>query len=348
MCLYPTKIKNKKYQATKKNGGVPPLKPVYFDTISMVSVDCGRCIECRKKKARDWQMRLSEEMRSTDLRGYFVTWTFSDESLKDLREILRKEDESRTWENFEDENQICRIAVRRYLERWRKKHGKSLRHWMITEKGQSNSERVHMHGIVWTNEDKEDITDRWGYGICDIGKKGVGELSAGYLVKYMSKVDEKHKEYKSKVFASAGIGAGYLKRRDSKRHEFKGEDTKKVYTDRTGRKLPLPKYFRDKIWSEEEREFLFKDSMEQEKAWVLGQEIDTSDVYGKVDYENAILRARAYNKRMGYLERKDFDKELYKKRKLEQTSYERKERQEDIEYRKMVENRERRVQRGSS
>ena len=175
MCLYSTKIKNKKYQATKKNGGVIPPKPGYYDKIEFVSVECGRCIECRKKKGREWQMRLVEEMRNSKTRAYFVTWTFSDEGLKELRGLLKAEDPERTWENWNDENQMCRIAVRRYMKRWQKKYGKWMRHWMITEKGQSNTERIHMHGIVWTDEDKEDIKEKWKYGIVDIGKKGVGE-----------------------------------------------------------------------------------------------------------------------------------------------------------------------------
>ncbi len=168
----------------------------------------------------------------------------------------------------------------------------------------------------------------------DIGKKGVGEASAGYLVKYMSKTDEKHKEYKSKVFASKGIGIGYLGRKDSKRHRYDGLDTKKDYRDRKLNRLPLPKYFRDKIWTEEEREWMFKSSMEEEKAYVLGQEIDISDMEGKIDYENAIIEARKYNKRMGYLG-KDFDESRIKKWKKEKGKFKRYD-QERLEARKRI------------
>ncbi len=336
MCLFPTKIQNKKYQANKKNGGVIPPKPDYYEKIEFVSVDCGRCMECRKKKGRDWQMRLSEEMRAADKRAYFVTWTFSDEGLKELRGLLKEEDQERVYENFEDENQMCRIAVRRMLERWRKRYGRSLRHWIVTEKGQSNTERIHMHGIVWTDEDKNDIDKYWKYGIVDIGKKGVSEASAGYLVKYMSKIDVKHKEYKSKVFASKGIGAGYLKRRDSKRHVYNGEDTKTDYKTRDLVTLPIPKYFRDKLWTDQEREWMFKSSMEEEKAYVLGQEIDTSDVFGKMDHEKALIEARKKNKRYGYLENKDFDTSRIKSRNKKLNRYERRERDEQ-ENRKRLE-----------
>ncbi len=110
---------------------------------------------------------------------------------------------------------------------------------MITEKGQTRTERIHMHGIVWTNENKDDIIGKWNYGIADIGKKGVNEDSAGYLVKYMSKVDEMHKEFKSKVFTSAGIGKGYIDREDAKRHEYEKDKTIEEYRDRKGNKTDI-------------------------------------------------------------------------------------------------------------
>ncbi len=325
MCLFSVRIKNKKYQANKKNGGVIPPKPGYFDKIEYVSVDCGRCIECRKKKARDWQMRLSEEMRSSKMKGYFVTWTFSDEGLQELRGLLKEEDQERVYKYFEDENQMCRIGVRRMMKRWQKKHGNWLRHWIVTEKGQSNTERIHMHGIVWTDEKKEDLDKYWKYGIVDIGKKGVGEASAGYLVKYMSKVDEKHREYRSKVFASKGIGKGYIERRDSKRHKFKGEETVLNWRDRTGSKFPIPKYFREKLWSDEERELLFLQAELKQKKYVFGREIDVSDEEGQRDYERAMDSGRFKNKRLGYSEFKDFDTSRIKKRDKKLKKYEKRE-----------------------
>ena len=48
MCLYPKLIKNKKYVANKKNGGIIP--EVEDDRVLYVPVGCGNCIECKKKK----------------------------------------------------------------------------------------------------------------------------------------------------------------------------------------------------------------------------------------------------------------------------------------------------------
>ena len=145
MCLYPRQMINRRYVKTKKNEGIiPPLD----DSRKMyVAVGCGECMECRKKKANEWAVRLKEEMRSQKMKAYFLTWTFNEQSLCDLKKVLR--DEGCMYDGWKLENEVCRLAMRRYLERWRKKYKKSLRHWCVTEKGQTNTERIHMHGIVW-------------------------------------------------------------------------------------------------------------------------------------------------------------------------------------------------------
>ena len=56
MCLYPKLIKNRKYTANEKNGGIVP---VFKDIRTLyVPIGCGVCMECMKKKAREWQIRL--------------------------------------------------------------------------------------------------------------------------------------------------------------------------------------------------------------------------------------------------------------------------------------------------
>ena len=82
MCLYPTLIKNKKYLSNKKNGGIIP--PVTDDRVLWVAVGCGKCIECCKQRAREWQVRLSEEIKYNNT-GQYVTLTFSEEALEELR-----------------------------------------------------------------------------------------------------------------------------------------------------------------------------------------------------------------------------------------------------------------------
>ena len=78
MCLYPKLIRNKKYEPNQKNGGKIP--PVFDERVLYVPRKCDRCIECRKQKAREWQIRLITEVNKNN-QAHFVTLTFSTESL---------------------------------------------------------------------------------------------------------------------------------------------------------------------------------------------------------------------------------------------------------------------------
>ena len=60
-----------------------------------------------------------------------------------------------------------------------------------------------------------------------------------YITKYMLKVDEKHPKFRGKVLCSAGIGAGYLKREDAKKHVYIQGKTNESYRMRNGGKLNL-------------------------------------------------------------------------------------------------------------
>ena len=100
-----------------------------------------------------------------------------------------------------------------------KQTGKSVKHWFITELGHEKTERLHLHGIVWGLGNGKKETDNWKYGITFTGYF-VNEKTINYITKYMLKIDEKHPKFRGKVLCSAGIGAGYLKREDAKRHVY--------------------------------------------------------------------------------------------------------------------------------
>ena len=66
-----------------------------------------------KKKAREWRIRLAEEIRHN--KSYFVKLTIDDENL----EILKSELEIKSVKG--NENNIATLALRKFLERCRKK-----------------------------------------------------------------------------------------------------------------------------------------------------------------------------------------------------------------------------------
>ena len=78
----------------------------------------------------------------------------------------------------------------------------------------------------------------------------------------MLKINENCPAFEGKVFCSQGIGRGYEKSTNARRNRYQGERTIETYKAENGRELPMPKYYHDKIYSEEERE----------KLWIIKQE----------------------------------------------------------------------------
>lgn len=297
MCLYPRLIKNRKYLPNKKNGGLIP--PITDERVLYVPVGCGKCIECCKQKARAWQVRLLEDIKQNK-NGKFITFTFSDVHYRNLaREFKEK------LSGYDLDNEIATKAMRLFLERWRKEYKKSLRHWIVTELGHEGTEHLHLHGIVWTDKPLEKIEQHWKYGFVWKGKyvngkieNFVSEQTVNYIIKYIHKQDSDHKEYQPKILTSAGIGKGYFQRSDWKKNSYNGTETREYYKTRTGHKISLPIYFRNKIYTDDEREKLWLQRLDLQTRYVMGDKIDISG--GENDYENTLEYFQQKNKRLGY------------------------------------------------
>lgn len=263
MCLYPKLIKNKKYCKTKKNKGIVP--PCPDERLRYITAACGKCYECRKQKARQWQVRMAEEIRH-DKAGIFVTLTISEESWANLEEKYK----------LSTESDYIKKMVKLFLERIRKKTGKSVKHWLITERGGTNTERYHLHGIIWGDQAEMLTREMWQYGFVFIGTF-VTEQTINYITKYLTKKDTKHPDFIGDILCSAGIGKDYLNRSDSELNRYREKKTNETYRLRDGRKLNLPVYYRNKIYTEEEREKLFLQKIEKGDVWILGQKCKIAD-----------------------------------------------------------------------
>lgn len=317
MCLYPRLIKNRKYTANKRNRGIIP--EITDPRVLYVPVGCGECIECTKQKARGWQVRLLEDLRH-NTNGKFITLTFSNESIKKLCEL----EELHKLDGYELDNAIAKKATRMFLERWRKKYGRSLRHWLVTELGHNGTENIHLHGIVWTDEPLTQLEKIWQYGFVWKGKgekkeNYVSEATINYITKYITKRDEKHKHYKPKILTSPGIGKGYTERLDAKRNCYNGSETREYYKTRSGHKIALPIYWRNKIYNDNEREKLWLNRLDKNERYVCGERIRADDTKG---YFKLVDWHRERNKELGYGDGKRgndwWDREVYeqKRRKL--------------------------------
>lgn len=265
---------------TERNGEI--LKP-RDDRLKYIEVPCGHCLECKRKKKIEWSIRLGEEIKRNP-NPKFVTLTFTEEALKKLSEDI----------NSGECNGIAIRAVRLFLERWRKKYKKSVKHWLITELGSTkHSERIHLHGLLWTDLDFKQITEIWQYGIVWCGKY-VNQKTINYITKYMLKVDDEHQNYQPKILCSKGIG-NY--KEITSRNVFNGEDTNLMYTFRNGKQRILPKYYRDKIFDEDQKEELQINYLNLDYEYVNSIKIKKTDFEQK---EAILCNARARNIRLGF------------------------------------------------
>lgn len=306
MCLYPKLIKNKKFEANKKNGGNIPA--VLDKRTLYVPIACGKCMECMKRKSNDWRVRLNEEMRF-DNQCEFVTLTVNNDYYKELNKLI---DDS--IKGYERDNAIIKIATRRFLERWRFKNKKSVKHWLVSELGGNGTENIHLHGFIWS-KNKEEIEKTWSYGYVFCGD-WVNEQTINYCIKYVMKTDQKHKTYKPIILTSKGIGSNYTKRLDSSRNKYKKNETKEYYTTRSGTKLSLPIYYRNKIYNDNEREKLWIEKLDENTRFVDGSKIDMNK--NEKEYFRALNSARQKSKRLGYGDdSKNWEQEEYEEKQRE-------------------------------
>ena len=150
-----------------------------------------------------------------------------------------------------------------------------------TELGEKN-DRIHLHGIFFGQKSAELIRKHWKYGFVFIGGY-CNSRSVNYMTKYMLKVDIKHPEFKQIVLASKGIGSGYMDRLD---YLWQKQNYERIevatYTFRNGTKMAMPKYYKDKIFTEKEREKMWINNLNRGLLWVYGEKIKADD-WGTID-----------------------------------------------------------------
>lgn len=328
MCLYPKKIKNKKYTATIKNNGNIPEPPIigynklgvamYDQRVLNIEVPCGQCIECRQTKAREWQVRLTEEIKVHKY-NYFITLTFAPKELEKLCKKTR----------LKECNAVAGYAVRHMLERYRKDNKKSIKHWLITELGHEGTERIHLHGLLFTDEelifsnmDNNQLRTwkYWKYGQIYVGEY-VNNRTINYISKYITKIDTDHKGFIGQILASPGIGKNFIDRINNYHittYNYRPKNTNDFYRLSNGSKIKLPTYYKNKLYNEEQREEKWRDFLDKERISILGNDHNkiTCTTIPTIKEE-----AQKYNKFLGYGDNtKEWRKKDYNitKRMLEQ------------------------------
>lgn len=292
MCKNKIIIKNKRYQPTKKNGYT---KETPRDRrLSYIEIPCGECKECKKKRKEMWRLRIENELLDSKS-AIFFTGTFSDEAIENIKKQY----------GVKEENDIATKANRLFLERLRKKYNIKLTHWCITELG-SKKGRIHIHGIFFIKENqdikyiKDKIKREWDFGWNYLGYVDQGK-TINYITKYMLKENENFKEFKPKVLASQKIGIGFIERnkRFYKYKEVNGKieaNTKMEYLD--GREVYLIKYYKEKLYTTEERENILLSILDENKRKINSRVFKGYDLETELEYNRFLIQERAVTERL--------------------------------------------------
>lgn len=201
-----------------------------------VSVPCGKCLVCLSNKRKEWAFRLEQEHKYSK-KAEFITLTYDQKHLPFL-------------------GSLCKEHLQNYLKRLRKQNGENrIRYYAVGEYG-SASMRPHYHILLFNAENctvRSAWCDRKGNSIGLVHCGSVNAASVAYVLKYMVQpfTDlpypmEKPFSVMSRAF---GIGARYLT--DTMVAWHREDD--RLYCMRENVKTRLPRFYKTKIWYNEEK-----------------------------------------------------------------------------------------------
>nr|UCS96066.1 MAG: replication initiation protein [Microviridae sp.] len=248
-------------------------------------VPCGKCPECRSRKGASWRVRLIKECELGNHRHIvFCTLTFDESSISKVER---------------DPGTVIREFCESYREYCRKKFPKrrkraSLRHWFVIEYGEKKG-RIHFHGLIFDPLlSFKELESLWKFGFSDFStlKSTAG---ATYVTKYITKSQSHIGKYSGRVFVSPGFGACYLTPESHRLHRSSLRNSGLIFVNNF--KYCLPRYFRNKIFTDDERKVLNKKIFDRELYRVMVSSAyrakfrqEQLEQYAKNEYYKAIRK----------------------------------------------------------
>lgn len=239
-----------------KNGGLAPLilMPCYFPfKRDGIPLPCGKCPYCLRRRATNWVFRCMQEAKVADT-AHWVTFTYEQPKI--------------TPNGFMT---LDKLTFQKFMKRLRKLHKKGhrpIKYFACGEYG-DQTERPHYHAVIF-NADIQLIEQAWQGEYTSVDQH-TGEIystiggilhfdqvnsnTVMYTAKYMMK-KQKIPKFKGddrlpqfQLF-SKGLGINYL---TPQTVDFHLSDITRLYATVDGVKVALPRYFREKIYTEEQR-----------------------------------------------------------------------------------------------
>lgn len=246
-------------------------------------IPCLKCNFCLQDRRNGWAIRLHYEWKRS-ISANFLTLTYNNESMPTV-ETDRTKAERWRWGTFMtlDKKHLTKFhdalwtANRRFIKsqtydtrtykEMLKKY--SPKFYSVGEYG-SKDHRPHYHVIVFNLHPKVLLKMRirasyeqgelekggiWNYGHVQRGE--VNNASIAYTAKYLIDKDEQFvcpQQVRPFAIMSKGLGDNYLE--NKKFHIDKGDKPEewRLYIPFDGKKYKMPRYYKDKIFSPEERQ----------------------------------------------------------------------------------------------
>lgn len=202
-----------------------------------VQVPCGKCLECRRVRVNSWYVRLLNEFQRAP-RSAFLTFTYDDAHLPFSSNGLMS---------------LCYRDFQLFCKRARKA-GFKFKYFCAGEYG-TKLFRPHYHVLFFFSSltDVEEFGALWSLGHVNFGF--VSESSIYYTLKYIDKAvfnevvcgDDRVRE---RALMSKGLGLAYL---TDFMVKYFHDDPSRCVVLRGGSHVSLPRYYRDRIFSDSEK-----------------------------------------------------------------------------------------------
>lgn len=200
-----------------------------------IAFPCGKCPICAKRQATGWSFRLMQELKIS-ASAYFITMTYDTSHIP----ITEK--------GYKTLHKPDLIAFHKAL---RKLNPLKLKYYQVGEYG-TKTQRPHYH-IILFNAKIDTIQKAWFKGSIHYGQ--VNEATVGYTLKYIQKKssiihhknDDRQPQFAS---MSKGIGIAYTQRKEIINYHNNDPINRTCMTIQDGVKVSMPRYYKDKIFTE--------------------------------------------------------------------------------------------------
>ncbi|WNK14094.1 MAG: replication initiator protein [Microvirus sp.] len=240
-----------------------------------VVIPCGKCMACLQKKRNEWAFRLKQELKLS-CNAYFVTLTYEDDKLPFLNYRTGKFFPKGYIPAEPFSISLDKSEIQRFLKRLR--HDLTVRdsiypfkYFIVGEYG-SITNRPHYHALLFNVRTNEPITienlllKHWKNGHIHIGT--VSDRSISYTAKYVINKAEKLENQNSGFAIMSkrpAIGANYINT-----HSDYHKKNQAFYGTDQGKKVGLPRYYRDRIFNSEQ----IKENLEKVQKIIDEKEIE--------------------------------------------------------------------------